>query len=145
MLSHHTHATLIIMEWTYASTFEYFWNCFCSSFQVKFERVINGLGGQKITSLEISTWSMGIQCENWKMGAHRSKKHVFLGSKSKKCYIEWNLTRLGGPAHGIVTKTVHKTLPGNHGGPKGEWLWGYRGGGGPGVGCLFDMKLTLSV
>ena len=22
--------------------------------------------------------------------------------------------------------------------------WGPRGGGGPGVGCLFDMKLTLS-
>ena len=29
--------------------------------------------------------------------------------------------RLGGPAHGIVTKTVHKTLPG--------------GGGGTGGGC----------
>ena len=26
--------------------------------------------------------------------------------------IEWNLLRLGGPTHGIVTKTVHKTLPG---------------------------------
>ena len=25
---------------------------------------------------------------------------------------EWNLLRLGGPTHGIVTKTVHKTLPG---------------------------------
>ena len=25
--------------------------------------------------------------------------------------------RLGGPAHGIVTKTVHKTLPGGGGGP----------------------------
>ena len=24
--------------------------------------------------------------------------------------IEWNSIRLGGPAHGIVTKTVHKTL-----------------------------------
>ena len=24
--------------------------------------------------------------------------------------IEWNLIRLGGSAHGIVTKTVHKTL-----------------------------------
>ena len=30
--------------------------------------------------------------------------------------------RLGGPAHGIVTKTIHKTLAG--------------GGGGPGGGCL---------
>ena len=27
--------------------------------------------------------------------------------------VEWNLTRLNGPAHGIVTKTVHKTLPGS--------------------------------
>ena len=28
--------------------------------------------------------------------------------------------RLGGPAHGIVTKTVHKTLPRGGGGPGGE-------------------------
>ena len=27
--------------------------------------------------------------------------------------------RLGGPAHGIVSKTVHKTLPGDGGGPGG--------------------------
>ena len=26
--------------------------------------------------------------------------------------IKWNSLRLGGPAHGIVTKTVQKTLPG---------------------------------
>ena len=26
--------------------------------------------------------------------------------------IEWNFIREGGPAHGIVTKTVHKTLLG---------------------------------
>ena len=32
-------------------------------------------------------------------------KNVFLS-------IEWNSIRLGGPAHGIVTRTVHKTLPG---------------------------------
>ena len=30
--------------------------------------------------------------------------------------IEWNSIRLSGPAHGIVTKTVHKTLPGGGGG-----------------------------
>ena len=24
--------------------------------------------------------------------------------------FQWNLIRLGGPAHGIVTNTVHKTL-----------------------------------
>ena len=31
--------------------------------------------------------------------------------------------RLGGPAHGIVTKTVHKTLPGGGGGPAGGWVF----------------------
>ena len=30
--------------------------------------------------------------------------------------IEWNLIRLGGPPHGIATKTVHKTLLGCGGG-----------------------------
>ena len=40
---------------------------------------------------------------------------------------------VSGPAHGIVTKTVHKSLPGG----------GYRVTGGGGG--LFDMKLTLSV
>ena len=39
--------------------------------------------------------------------------------------------RLGGPAHGIVTKTVHKTLPGGGGGP-GLGM----GGGGPGGGLV---------
>ena len=34
--------------------------------------------------------------------------------------FEWNAIRLDGPAHGIVTKTVHRTLP--------------RGGMGQGVG-----------
>ena len=40
--------------------------------------------------------------------------------------FEWNLIRLGGPAHGIVTKTLHKTLPRGGGGQVG------RGGGGQG-------------
>ena len=44
--------------------------------------------------------------------------------------IEWNSIRLGGPAHGKVIKTVHKTLPGGGGGPGGGWG---RGGGGQGV------------
>ena len=36
--------------------------------------------------------------------------------------FEWNSIRLGGPAHAIVTKTVHKTLPGGGGGQQGrEW------------------------
>ena len=42
--------------------------------------------------------------------------------------FEWNSIRLGGPAHGIVTKTVHKTLPGGGGG-RG---WGVRGSRGEG-------------
>ena len=48
--------------------------------------------------------------------------------------------RLGGLAHGIVTKTVHKTLPGGGGGPgwegRGDGVqeWVGRGGGFPGVG-----------
>ena len=33
--------------------------------------------------------------------------------------FDWNSIRLGGPAHGIVTKTVYKTLPGEVG-VKGE-------------------------
>ena len=50
--------------------------------------------------------------------------------------IEWNWIRLGGPAHGIVTKTVQKTLPGG-----GEWGRGSRGakgsrGGGGSNDCL---------
>ena len=48
--------------------------------------------------------------------------------------IEWNSIRLGGPAHGIVIKTVHKTLPGGGGGSGGGWVEGCRGGGGPGGG-----------
>ena len=42
--------------------------------------------------------------------------------------------RLSGPAHGIVTKTVHKTLPGD-GGVQGVGRVG-RDGGGPGNGWI---------
>ena len=50
--------------------------------------------------------------------------------------FEWNSIRLGGHAHGIVTKTVHKTLPGGGGGlGGGEGLGGGGGlGGGRGLG-----------
>ena len=34
--------------------------------------------------------------------------------------FEWNSIRLGGHEHGIVTKTVHKTLPGGGGGQRGR-------------------------
>ena len=56
--------------------------------------------------------------------------------KSSLLSFEWNSIRLGGSAHGIVTKTVHKTLPRGGGGQGGrggrvgvkgrEW-WGSRG------------------
>ena len=38
-----------------------------------------------------------------------------------------NPIRLGGPAHGTVTKTVHITLPG---GGRGQEVGGWVGGGG---------------
>ena len=47
--------------------------------------------------------------------------------------FEWNSIRLGGPAHGIVTKTVHITLPGGCGG-RGWWGSGWWGSGVVGVG-----------
>ena len=57
--------------------------------------------------------------------------------------IKGNLIRLGGPAHGIVTKTVHKTLSGVGGNPGDGWelrvqgVVGAQGVGGWGVGvCL---------
>ena len=44
--------------------------------------------------------------------------------------FKWNSIRLGGPAHEIVTKTVHKTLPGGGG---GRGVRGLGGSGGLGV------------
>ena len=51
---------------------------------------------------------------NW--SSYPKKGHTF------SCL--WNSIRLGGTAHGIVTKTVHKTLPGGGGGPGGRWVGG---------------------
>ena len=51
--------------------------------------------------------------------------------------IEWNFTKVGGPAHGIVTTTVHKTLSGG-----GEGKVGLVGGGLSVVGrlvCEWDL------
>ena len=71
-------------------------------------------------------------------------------------FIHWNtyevivyrmeFYKIGGPAHRIVTKTVHETLPGGGWGPGvgGEYE-GTGVGEGPGVGGLFDMKLSLSM
>ena len=43
--------------------------------------------------------------------------------------FEWNSIRLCGPAHGMVTETVHKTLPGSGGGKGGMGVggWGLQG------------------
>ena len=49
-------------------------------------------------------------------------------------FIKWHLIRLGGHAHGIVTKTVHKTLPRGSGGSRGRWVGECRGSGVQGVG-----------
>ena len=46
--------------------------------------------------------------------------------------IEWTFIRLGGPTHGIVTKTVHKTMPGVVGGEVGLGMGGLEMLGGPG-------------
>ena len=37
---------------------------------------------------------------------------LFVSIENSVLSIEWNLIRPGGPAPGIVTKTVHRTLPG---------------------------------
>ena len=41
-----------------------------------------------------------------------------LVEKFRNYCLSMESVRLGGPAHGIVTKTVHKTLPGGGGGPR---------------------------
>ena len=46
--------------------------------------------------------------------------------------IEWTSIRLGGPAHGIVTKTVHKTMPGVVGAEGGLGMGGLEMLGGTG-------------
>ena len=43
-------------------------------------------------------------------GSSKERKNVAIKSYLS---VEWNLIRLGGTAHGIVTKTVHKTLLGS--------------------------------
>ena len=69
--------------------------------------------------------------------------------------IEWNLKILGGPAHGIVTKSVHKTLPGvvrveglgvvGWGGGSWGWEWRSRGGdSGDGEGMGVGLSCGVS-
>ena len=46
---------------------------------------------------------------------------VFTPTEIFSC-LSMESIRLGGPVHGIETKTVHKTLPGGGGGPVGRWV-----------------------
>ena len=59
-----------------------------------------------------------ISCMPPSSGGYRIFHGGFCWSAGTKRFfhIEWNSIRLSGPAHGIVTKTVHKTLPGGGGG-----------------------------
>ena len=61
-----------------------FWFNFAlwSSFQVEFERVVNGLGGQKSSQGSILIWSNGIQCKN------RKKIYQRL-TGAKRMYFFW--------------------------------------------------------
>ena len=53
---------------------------------------------------------------------------------SKILSIKWSSTRLGGPVHRIVTKTVHKTRDGGSRGDGGlRVMGGLRSGRGPGA------------
>ena len=63
-----------------------------------------------------------------------SASHMFTAISERLLSIEWNSIRLGDPVHGIVTKTVHKTLPGGGGGPGGRWVGGVGVVGVQGVG-----------
>ena len=59
---------------------------------------------------KFSAFSSGV------LRASQSKEMFHMSWLLQFISIEWNLIRLGGPVHGIVTKTVHKTLPGGGGG-----------------------------
>ena len=77
-----------------------------------------------------------IVSEPWNISWRITKHYIFDQDVNFNC-LSMELIRLGGPGHGIVTKTVHKTLPG--GGWVGGWCWSRggwvsRGGGVQGVG-----------
>ena len=55
---------------------------------------------------------------------------------------KWNLKRLGGHVHGLVTKIVHKTLVGGH---KDEWGLGVESRGGRGSGDERHVKFDFSM
>ena len=59
-----------------------------------------------------TTMSKKIKTGNQANWCHPSPKMPLIKLWFSLLSIEWNLIRLGGPAHGIVAKTVHKTLLG---------------------------------
>ena len=64
-----------------------------SSFQVKFERVVNGLGGQKSSQMSSKHGLMGSSAKTGKlvpMESQEQKRCTFLGSKHKS--VIWNGT-----------------------------------------------------
>ena len=60
----------------------------------------------KIWTLQDPKYAKGIL---YMLFEHTNMAHIKLVFKSLS--IKWNSMRIGGPAHGIVTKTAHKTLP----------------------------------
>ena len=60
----------------------------------------------------ISLWLSEVESRLW-VFIYSSIRGIYHNSSSLS--IEWNLIRLGGTTHGILTKTVHKTLPGVQG------------------------------
>ena len=70
-----------------------------------------------------------IQVKKVAPGIDPINANVVLGITSRVIVYRILAIRLSDPAHGIVTKTVHKTLPG---------VVGVGGGGGQGVGVRGD-------
>ena len=66
-------------------------------------------------------WLKGNRTSNTGTLDPRPAVSLFFSWNDEQKSSIWNLVGLGGLAHGIVTKTVHKTLSG--GGGCGSWWW----------------------
>ena len=64
--------------------------------------------------------SVSVRLENKGKTDLQIKEKYLYDASSYYC-LSMESIRLGDPAHGIVTKTVHKILPGGGGGPGGWW------------------------
>ena len=83
--------------------------------------VAKGKGTQKYLQVtKMSPIVLDQECRT--AAAHRKCVRDLIWSSLS---IEWNSIELGGPAHGIVTITVHKTIRGGEGGQwDGRVHWG---------------------